>query len=120
MTELIIPAVASSVVAFFTVYLLMPPLISYLQTKNLAVKDVHKKGEVMVVRPGGPALIAGVITSAIVLYAFFQLNEILAVLITSILAFLVGYVDDRKVMGGWFKTNRTCTSCITDNISWRI
>ncbi len=103
MTELIIPAVVSCVVAFFTVYLLMPPLIKYLQKKNLAVRDVHKKGEVMVVRPGGPALIAGIITSEIILYAFFQLNEILAVLITSIIAFLVGYVDDRKVMGGWFK-----------------
>ena len=103
MTELIIPAVVSCVVAFFTVYLLMPPLIKFLQKKNLAVRDVHKKGEVLVVRPGGPALIAGIITSEIILYAFFQLNEILAVLITSIIAFLVGYVDDRKVMGGWFK-----------------
>jgi UDP-N-acetylglucosamine--dolichyl-phosphate N-acetylglucosaminephosphotransferase len=31
------------------------------------------------------------------------MNEILAIMITSFLAFVIGYVDDRKVMGGWFK-----------------
>ncbi len=103
MTELIIPAVVSCVIAFFTVFLMTPPLIKYLHKKNLTVIDIHKKGEVMVARPGGPTLIAGVITSEIVLYAFFQSNEILAILITSSLAFLVGLVDDRKAMGGWFK-----------------
>ncbi|MDH3676916.1 MAG: UDP-N-acetylglucosamine-1-phosphate transferase [Nitrosopumilus sp.] len=103
MTELIIPAIISCIVAFFTVYLMIPPLIKYLEIQNLAVRDIHKKGEIMVVRPGGPAIIAGIIASEIVLYAFFQMNEILAIMITSFLAFLVGYVDDRKVMGGWFK-----------------
>jgi UDP-N-acetylglucosamine--dolichyl-phosphate N-acetylglucosaminephosphotransferase len=57
----------------------------------------------MIVRPGGPAIIAGIIASEIVLYAFLQMNEILAILITTSAAFLIGYVDDRKVMGGWFK-----------------
>jgi len=103
LTELIIPAIVCCVVAFFTVYLTMPPLIKYLTKKNLSVRDIHKKGTVMVVRPGGPALIAGVITSEIVLYSFIPVNEILAIVITSVLAFFVGYIDDRKVMGGWFK-----------------
>lgn len=103
MTELIIPAIISCLIAFFAVYLTMPPLIKYLNRKNLSVRDIHKKGEVMVVRPGGPALIIGVITSEIVLYGFLQLNEILAIIITTFIAFLVGYIDDRKVMGGWFK-----------------
>ena len=57
----------------------------------------------MVVRPGGPAIIAGIIASEIVLYTFLQMNEILAILITTSAAFAIGYVDDRKVMGGWFK-----------------
>ena len=103
MTELIIPAIVSCVIAFFTVYLMTPHLIKYLHKKNLAVKDIHKQGDVMVVRPGGPAIIAGIITSEIVLYAFLQMNEILAIMVTSFLAFIVGYVDDRKPMGGWFK-----------------
>jgi len=103
LTELIIPAIISCFIAFFTVYVATPPLIKYLQNRNLSVKDMNKKEEVMVVRPGGPAIILGIIASEAVLYAFFQLNEILAVMITCFLGFLIGYVDDRKVMGGWFK-----------------
>jgi len=103
LTELIIPAVVSCVIAFFTVYLTTPPLIKFLQKRNYTVKDMNKKGDVMIARPGGLSIIAGIIASEIILYAFLQMNEILAIMITSFLAFLIGYVDDRKVMGGWFK-----------------
>jgi len=103
LTELIIPAVVSCVIAFFTVYLTTPPLIKFLQKQNSTVIDKHKKGQVMIARPGGISIIAGIIVSEIILYAFLQMNEILAVMITTFLAFLIGYVDDRRVMGGWFK-----------------
>lgn len=103
MTEMIIPAVVSCIVAFFTVYLSTPYLIKFLQKRNIAVPDMNKKDHVMVVRPGGPSIIAGIIASELVLYGFFQINEILAIIITSFIAFVIGYVDDRKVMGGWFK-----------------
>lgn len=103
MTELIIPAIVSCVIAFFTVYVTTPPLIKFLQKRNLTVKDMNKKDHVMVVRPGGPSIIAGIIASELVLYGFFQTSEIIAIMITSFLAFVIGYVDDRKVMGGWFK-----------------
>ncbi|MFB5609460.1 MAG: glycosyltransferase 4 family protein [Nitrosarchaeum sp.] len=103
MTELILPAVLSCVVAFFTVYATTPYLIKFLQKRNLAVPDMNKKDHVMVVRPGGPSIIAGIITSELVLYGFFQINEIIVIMITSFIAFVIGYVDDRKVMGGWFK-----------------
>ena len=103
MTELIIPAVVSCIVAFFTVYLTTPPLIKFLQKRNYTVIDNHKKGHVMIARPGGISIIAGIIASEIILYAFLQMNEILAVMITTFLAFVIGYIDDRKAMGGWFK-----------------
>jgi UDP-N-acetylglucosamine--dolichyl-phosphate N-acetylglucosaminephosphotransferase len=80
-----------------------PFLIKYLQKKNMTVKDVNKQGQIMVARPGGPSIIAGIITSEIILYIFFQTNEILAIMITSSIAFVIGYIDDRKTMGGWFK-----------------
>ena len=64
---------------------------------------MNKKENVMVARPGGISIILGIVVSELVLYGFFQLNEILAVIITTSAAFLIGYVDDRKVMGGWFK-----------------
>ncbi|AFS80128.1 glycosyl transferase family protein [Candidatus Nitrosopumilus koreensis AR1] len=69
----------------------------------MAVKDMNKKEEIMIVRPGGPSIILGIIVSEIILYAFLQLNEIIAIIITTTAAFAIGYVDDRKVMGGWFK-----------------
>jgi len=103
LTELIFPGIISCLIAFFVVYFTTPPLIKYLQKRNLTVKDVNKKDNVMIVRPGGPSIILGIIASEIVLYGFLQLNEILAVMITSFLAFLIGYVDDKKVMSGWFK-----------------
>jgi len=103
LTELIIPAIISCFVAFFLVFVMTPPLIKFLEKRNMAVKDMNKKEDVMVVRPGGPALIVGIIASELVLYAFLQMNEILAIIITTSAAFAIGYVDDRKVMGGWFK-----------------
>ena len=103
MIELIFPTILSCITAFFVVFLTTPPLIKFLKKRNLAVKDMNKKEDVMVVRPGGPSIIAGIIVSEIILYAFLQMNEILAIIITTTAAFTIGYVDDRKVMGGWFK-----------------
>jgi len=101
--DLLIPAIISCIVAFFVVFLMTPPLIKILEKRNFAVKDMNKKEDVMVVRPGGPAILAGIIASELILYAFLQMNEILAILITTSAACVIGYVDDRKVMGGWFK-----------------
>ncbi len=103
MIELIVPSVISCAVAFLVVFVTTPPLIKFLEKRNLSVKDVNKKGNVLIVRPGSPSIIAGIIASEIILYAFLQMNEILAILITTSAAFVIGYVDDRKVMGGWFK-----------------
>ena len=103
MIELILPAIVSCIVAFFIVLVMTPPLIKFLEKRNLAVKDVNKKENVMVVRPGGPSIIVGIIVSEIILYAFLQLNEILAIIITTSTAFVIGYIDDRKVMSSWFK-----------------
>ena len=103
MIELLLPAIVSCIIAFFVVFLMTPPLIKFLEKRNLAVKDMNKKEDVMVVRPGGPSIIVAIIASEIILYAFLQLNEIIAIIVTTSAAFVVGYVDDRKVMGGWFK-----------------
>jgi UDP-N-acetylglucosamine--dolichyl-phosphate N-acetylglucosaminephosphotransferase len=99
----IIAAAVVSVIAFFTVFLLTPLLIKALEKRNSTVKDYHRKGGAMVARPGGPTILAGILVSGIALYVFFPMTEIIAILITTGLAFLVGLVDDKKVMGGWFK-----------------
>jgi len=101
--ELIFPTILSCIIAFFVVFTMTPPLIKFLNKRNLVVKDMNKKEYVMVVRPGGPSLITGIVASEITLYMFLQMNEILAIIITTTAAFVIGYIDDRKVMGGWFK-----------------
>jgi len=101
--EKIIAAIIVSAIAFFTIYVFTPILIKFLEKRNLTVKDANKIGNVMIPRPGGISIFIGIVASEITLYFFFPISEILAIIITSILGFSVGIIDDRKVMGGWFK-----------------
>ena len=96
-------AVLSIVVAFAIVYFVTPLLIKYLNRTGSVVVDVMKPGTQMVARPAGPVLLLGILVAGSILYAFFESVEILAVLLVAVACFVVGYIDDRKVMGGWFK-----------------
>ena len=112
MQHQIIAAIIVSSVAFFSVFVITPFLIKALEKRNSVVKDYHRKGGAMVARPGGPSLIVGILISGIVLYAFFPKTEIIAILTTTALAFFVGLVDDKKVMGAWFKPLALATTAI--------
>jgi UDP-N-acetylglucosamine--dolichyl-phosphate N-acetylglucosaminephosphotransferase len=103
MFEQVIPAILVSIVAFFSVYIITPFLIRTLEKRNLVVKDYHREGGAMVPRPGGPSILIGIIASEFTLYAFFPTIAIITILVTTLLAFVVGIIDDRKVLGGWFK-----------------
>lgn len=92
-----------SVIAFVTVYVTTPLLIKALTKRNMTVKDYNKPQTIMVPRPGGPSILAGILASEITLYGFLQSVGILAIIITTSIAFFVGLADDRKVLGGWFK-----------------
>ena len=103
MEQLIIPAIIAIVVAFFSVYGLTPFVIRTLEKRNITVVDANKKEKTMIARPGGLSIIVGIELSLIILYVFFPISEILAVILTTFFAFIVGLIDDRKTMGGWFK-----------------
>ena len=108
MQDYIIAAVITSVIAFFVVLGLVPPLIKSLTKKNWTVKDVNRIGGAMLPRPGGPAILAGIILSEISLYFLLPQERaitkgITAILITTSISFVIGFIDDRKVMSGWFK-----------------
>ena len=103
MIDLLVPAIVISIVAFVAVLVTTPPLIKFLERKNLTVIDVNKKNTPQVARPGGISIIIGLIAAEFVLYLFLPLNEILAVIATTSAAFLIGFVDDRKILSGWFK-----------------
>lgn len=104
----IISAIVASLIAFFVVTGFVRPLIRILTKHNWTVKDVNREGGAMVPRPGGPAILAGIILSEISVYfllpdALHIGSDIAALLITTTAAFVIGFIDDRRVLGGWFK-----------------
>src|SRR5574339_183482 len=99
----IIYTIISSVCSFFIVYFFMPRAIKSLTSKGKVVQDYHKPQKPNIPRPAGPILIMGIIIPMIIIYLFTFSMEILAILFTTIIAFCVGYIDDKKVMPGWFK-----------------
>ena len=103
MIDLLVPAIVISIIAFVVVLVATPPLIKFLERKNLTVMDVNKKNTPQVARPGGISIIIGLLAAEFSLYLFLPLTEILAVIATTFAAFVIGFVDDRKIMSGWFK-----------------
>ena len=103
MMDLAAAGIAAAAAAFLAVHLATPPLARYLERSGSVVLDYHKRGRQMVARPGGPAIILGVLAAEAVVYGFTGSAAVLAVMGTSFLAFVVGLADDRMVLGGWFK-----------------
>jgi UDP-N-acetylglucosamine--dolichyl-phosphate N-acetylglucosaminephosphotransferase len=81
----------------------MPKSIRSLKSKGQVVKDFHKPGKPDVPRPAGPILLLGIVSAEIILYILTLNNAVLAILLTTMIGFIVGIVDDRKIMPGWFK-----------------
>ncbi len=108
MQEYVIALVISSLISFFLVFGITSPLIKILNKKSWTVKDVNRIGGAQIPRPGGPAILAGILCAEITLY-FLLPHEIIitkgiiALLLTTSIAFVIGFIDDRRIMGGWFK-----------------
>jgi UDP-N-acetylglucosamine--dolichyl-phosphate N-acetylglucosaminephosphotransferase len=81
----------------------MPAAIRSLAAKGRVVPDAHKQDKPMVPRPAGPVIMAGIAAAEIALYLLTMNSAVLVVLLSTAIAFAVGYVDDSKVMPGWFK-----------------
>lgn len=92
-----------SAISFFVILFTTPKIISSLIAKGEVVEDHHKPDKAPVPRPAGPVLLIGIAVAEIVLYLLTLNIKVIAILFTSVIAFLVGFIDDRKVMPGWFK-----------------
>ncbi len=101
--NLVIYGLIVSALSFLVVYFLTPVAIKSLAAKGKVVLDAHKQNTPKVPRPAGHVLIAGIATAEIVLYALTMNASVIAILLTTIIAFAVGYIDDNRVMPGWFK-----------------
>jgi len=92
-----------SAISFFVIILLLPAAIRSLTAKGRLVPDAHKQGKPMIPRPAGPVILAGIAAAEIVLYLLTMNVAVLAVVLSTAIAFAVGYVDDSRMMPGWFK-----------------
>ena len=101
--NLIIYGVAVSAISFFGVLILMPAAIRSLTAKRKVVPDAHKPEKPQVPRPAGPVIMISIAAAETVLFVLTMNIAVLAILLTTAIAFLVGYVDDNRVMPGWFK-----------------
>lgn len=102
--NLIIYGAAVSAISFFGVLFMMPAAIRSLTAKRKVVPDAHKPEKPQVPRPAGPVIMVSIAAAEIVLFFLTMNIAVLAILLTTAIAFLVGYIDDsRRVMPGWFK-----------------
>jgi UDP-GlcNAc:undecaprenyl-phosphate/decaprenyl-phosphate GlcNAc-1-phosphate transferase len=102
-TFYLIVAIIVSLVSFGVIFFLMPKYIKSLKSKGSVVKDYHKPGKPDIPRPAGPVLLLGIASAELILYMLTFDSAVLAILLTTMIGFIVGMVDDRKIMPGWFK-----------------
>ena len=102
-TFYLIVAIIVSLVSFGVIFVLMPKYIKSLKSKGHVVKDYHKPGKPDIPRPAGPVLLLGIASAELILYILTFDSAVLAILLTTMIGFIVGMVDDRKIMPGWFK-----------------
>ncbi|HEU4606235.1 MAG TPA: UDP-N-acetylglucosamine-1-phosphate transferase [Nitrososphaera sp.] len=102
-SNLLIYGAAVSAISFFAILLLMPAAIKSLAAMGRVVPDAHKRDRPMIPRPAGPVIMVGIAAAEIALYLLTMNTAVLAVLLSTAIAFAVGYVDDSRVMPGWFK-----------------
>src|SRR5687768_15657077 len=96
-SSFLIYGVIVSAISFLVIYFLTPVAIRSLVAHNGVVPDAHKPNKPSVPRPAGPVMIAGIAAAEIVLYLLTRNNSVLAILLTTVIAFLVGYIDDKRV-----------------------
>jgi UDP-GlcNAc:undecaprenyl-phosphate/decaprenyl-phosphate GlcNAc-1-phosphate transferase len=101
--HILIYGIIVSAISFFVVLFTTPKIISSLIAKGEVVEDYHKPDKPAVPRPAGPVLLIGIASAEIVLYLLTLNIKVIAILLTSIIAFIVGFIDDRRIMPGWFK-----------------
>src|ERR671918_2789889 len=103
LSDMLLYGTVVSVVSFLCVLIITPRLIKLLTVKGEVVQDYHKAERPSVPRPAGPAMAAGIGVAEAILYLFTGDLRVLAILLTSMIAFVIGYIDDKKPMPGWFK-----------------
>ncbi len=101
--DFILPITIAAVLPFLLTYLSTRYLIKTLTKKGWVVMDYHKPDKPNVPRPGGPAIIIGLLVSEIVLFAISSDNGVLAIAGATLVGFIVGIIDDLRTLSGILK-----------------
>jgi UDP-N-acetylglucosamine--dolichyl-phosphate N-acetylglucosaminephosphotransferase len=102
--DILICGIIVSVISFFLILILTPKMIKLLISKGQIVDDYHKPDRPSIPRPAGPVILTGIAGAEIVLYLLTMDLKIIAILLSTVTAFFIGFIDDKKkVLPGWFK-----------------
>jgi UDP-N-acetylglucosamine--dolichyl-phosphate N-acetylglucosaminephosphotransferase len=101
--EILVYGVIVSAMSFFITLFGTAKMINWLTAKGEVVHDYHKSDKPRIPRPAGPALVAGIVTAEIILFLLTWKIRVIAILLTAVISFFIGFVDDKKVLPGWFK-----------------
>src|ERR687884_110947 len=101
--EIIIYGVIASATSFFITLFGTARMIDLLTAKGEVVQDYHKADKPSIPRPAGPALVAGIAVAEILVFLLTWKIKVIAILLTAVISFFVGFADDKKVLPGWFK-----------------
>ncbi|HYF99922.1 MAG TPA: hypothetical protein VD815_07510 [Candidatus Saccharimonadales bacterium] len=101
--ELVIGTIIASIIAFLINLTLMPKFINFLKFRGKVVDDNHKPNKPKVPRPAGPILLLSILAGELILFFITGNLEIISILLTTSIAFIIGIIDDFKIMPGWFK-----------------
>jgi len=102
----------ATVAPFLVTYLVTSRLIGFLHSKKMTAIDFHKPERNLVATPGGLALIAGLVAAESLLFLFTREIGILAILLTTVIASVIGFVDDFHKLGGLAKPALLLTAAI--------
>jgi UDP-N-acetylglucosamine--dolichyl-phosphate N-acetylglucosaminephosphotransferase len=101
--ELVVGTIIASIIAFLINLTLMPKFITFLKLKGKVVNDNHKPNKPKVPRPAGPILLLSILIGELILFFITGNIEIIGILLTTSIAFIIGIIDDFRIMPGWFK-----------------
>ena len=101
--ELVVGTIIASIIAFLINLTLMPKFINFLKFRGKVVDDNHKPNKPKVPRPAGPILLLSILAGELILFFITGNLEIISILLTTSIAFIIGIIDDFKIMPGWFK-----------------
>ncbi len=102
----------AAVVPFLVTYFVTGRLIRFLHSRKMTVIDFHKPERNLVPTPGGIALIAGLVAAESLLFLATREIGILAILLTTVIASLIGLIDDFHKLGGIAKPVLLLTAAI--------